>query len=316
MISKRALAACLLLLSPTAKAQQEVWSESTTETLVVNANARGPAVWKLRRGGGEVWILGTIGPMPEGLEWNRDSLKPFIAGARQLLLPPAPDVNMVDAAWFYVWHGDLLRQPRGQTLEASLPEPLRARFATVRSLVGKDADRYATDIPLVAAMRLQRDFLSSRALSRSEPRETVERMARRAGVRISRMGEFDLMPTVRAVLALPHERQRPCLEQAVDDTQRQARDAAAAADAWADGDIARVKQHYAETRLLECVARTSQQAGAVEALSVDLMVKGLDAALKAPGKSIAVISIGPLLRKDGVLDRLIALGVTVEDAPN
>lgn len=315
MTCKLVLAACLLLLTPAASAQQEVWSDANTETLVVNANARGPAVWKLRRGSGEVWILGTIGPMPEGLEWNRDSLKPFMAGARQLLLPPAPDVNMVDAAWFYLWHGDLLRQPRGRTLESSLPEALRARFATARGLADRDADRYATDIPLVAAMRLQRDFLSARELSRSEPRRTVEQMARRARVRISRMGEFDLMPTVRAVLALPHERQRPCLEQAVDDTQRQARDAGMAADAWADGDIARVKQHYAETRLLECVARASQQAGAVEALSVDLMVKGLDAALKTPGKTIAVISIGPLLRKDGVLDRLMALGATVEDAP-
>ncbi len=315
MIRKTLLTACLLLLAPAAIAQQEDWSDAASETVVVTADARGPAVWKLRRGEAEIWILGTIGPMPEDLEWNRDSLNRFIAGARQLLLPPAPDVNMVDAAWFYLWHGDLLRQPRGQTLEASLPQPLRARFAAVQKLAGEDAGRYAGDIPLVAAMRLQRDFLSKRDLSRSEPRRTVERMARRARIRITRMGEFDLMPTVRAVLALPHERQRPCLEQAVDDTERQARDAAAAAEAWAQGDIAQVKQHYAETRLLECVARASQQAGAVEALSVDLMVKGLDAALKTPGKTIAVISIGPLLRRDGVLDRLMAMGVTVEDEP-
>jgi hypothetical protein len=160
-------------------------------------------------------------------------------------------------------------------------------------------------------MRLQRDFLSARDLDRREPRQTVERLARRAHVPVRRMGEFDLMPTVRAVLALPESRQRPCLEQAVDDTFRQARDAAAAAEAWADGDIAGVEAHYAETKLLECVAAVSPQAAGVNALSVELIVKAIDKALAEGGKSAAVISIGPLLRQGGVLEQLAAQGVTI-----
>ena len=35
-------------------------------------------------------------------------------------------------------------------------------------------------------------------------------------------------------------------------------------------------------------------------------------ALDKPGKTIAVIDIGPLLRKNGVLERLKALHVTIE----
>jgi hypothetical protein len=294
---------------------QENWSQQdwgAVETVVVTAEGRGPAIWRLRRGGGEAWILGTVGPMPEDLQWNRDSLKPFIAGARQLLLPPAPDVNFVDAAWFYLWNGDLLRQPRGQTLEASLPEPLRADFATARGLARQDPDRYATDTPLVAAIRLQRDLTDARDLSRAEPRRTVERMARAARIRITRMGSFEMMPTVRTVLALPQDRQRPCLAQAVADAGRMAQQARPAAEAWADGNIAAVKAHYAETRLLECITTASQQAAAINALSVSLIVGGLDEALKAPGKSVAVISIGPLLRQGGVLEQLAARGVTID----
>jgi hypothetical protein len=293
----------------------EVWSDSlpaeAVERVTVTAEAKGPAIWRLTRGQGEVWILGTIGPMPEDLAWNKAGLQRLIAGARQVLLPPAPDVGMVDAAWFYLWHGDMLRQPDGRTLQQTLPEPLAARFATAAALTGKDASGYAGDVPLVAAMRLQRDFLSARDLDRREPRQTVERLARRAHVPVRRMGEFDLMPTVRAVLALPESRQRPCLEQAVDDTFRQARDAAAAAEAWADGDIAGVEAHYAETKLLECVAAVSPQAAGVNALSVELIVKAIDKALAEGGKSAAVISIGPLLRQGGVLEQLAAQGVTI-----
>ena len=234
-----------------------------------------------------------------------------VAGARQVLLPPAPDVGLVDAAWFYLWHGDMLRQPDGRTLQQALPEPLATRFAAAAALTGKDASGYAGDVPLVAAMRLQRDFLSSRDLDRREPRQTVERLARCAHIPVRRMGEFDLMPTVRAVLALPESRQRPCLEQAIDDTFRQARDAAAAAEAWADGDIAGVEAHYAETKLLECVAAVSPQAAGVNALSVELIVKAMDKALAEGGKSAAVLSIGPLLRQGGVLEQLAAQGVTI-----
>jgi hypothetical protein len=293
----------------------EVWSSSlpadSVESVTVTADAKGPAIWRLTRGQGEVWILGTIGPMPEDLAWNRDSLQRLVAGARQLLLPPAPDVGMVDAAWFYLWHGDLLRQPGGRTLQQTLPPALAARFAQAATLAGKTTADYDGDAALVAAMRLQRDFLSSRDLTRREPRETVERLARRARVPVRRMGEFDLMPTVRAVLALPQDRQQPCLAQAVDDTFRQARDAVAAADAWADGAVEQVKAHYAETKLLECVTAISPQAAGVNALSVSLIVKGLDQALNEGGKSAAVISIGPLLRQGGVLEQLAAKNVTI-----
>ena len=73
-----------------------------------------------------------------------------------------------------------------------------------------------------------------------------------------------------------------------------------------------VKAHYAETRLLECITAASQQAAAINALSVSLIVGGLDEALKTPGKSVAVIGIGPLLRQDGVLEQLAARGVTID----
>ena len=36
--------------------------------------APGPAVWHLTRGDSEVWILGTVGSMPDGLTWNKNYL--------------------------------------------------------------------------------------------------------------------------------------------------------------------------------------------------------------------------------------------------
>lgn len=317
----RALA-CLLLLSSAASAQNlppaETWSASipgAVESVTVSANARGPAIWRVRRGGSELWILGTVGPMPETLVWNKDGLTGLVGGARQVLFPPVADAGLVDMAWFYLWHGDLLRQPRGQTLLGGLPEGLRARFTVLARAAGQTPERYDGDMPLIAAMRLSRDFLEARKLSRDQPRDAVEKLARRARVKTAKAGEFDLMPVVREVLALPPGRQRPCLEQAVADIERQARDAVPAAEAWADGDVAQVKAHYAESKLLECIAAAAPGAQGLTVKAGDILFNALDAALKQPGKSVAVIGIGPLLRKGGVLERLAASGAVIDHPP-
>jgi len=285
--------------------------ELAVETIDVTASSRGPSFWRITRGNAEVLILPTVGLMPEDLPWNRQSLEGFIAGAKQVMLPPQPDLNLVDIGWFYIWNGDLIRQPRGQTLESSMPEPLRARFVAARNLAERDAARYAGDVPAVAAIRLTGDFSRARDLTRREPRRTVERLAREARVRIVNVGSFEVMPTVRELLRLPHDRQRICLEQAVTDTERLARDVDEASTAWADGRILEAQAHYSETRLVDCAIAQAPRAANVEVAVNTLMANAIDVALRTPGKSVAVIPLGPLVRRGGVLEQLAAKGHTI-----
>src|SRR5579859_5099393 len=55
--------------------------------------APGPAVWHLTRGDSEVWILGTVGSMPDGLKWNKDYLAELLDGARAIVMPPRPSIG-------------------------------------------------------------------------------------------------------------------------------------------------------------------------------------------------------------------------------
>lgn len=305
------LLALLALGAGVAAAQPAPIVEDGVYTVSVTADSRGPAIWRVTRGNSEVWILPTVGLMPEDLEWNKQSLTKIIAGAKQVMLPPQPDINLIDIGWFYIWNGDLIRQPRGQTLEASLPEPLRSRFAAARALAKREADRYATDVPAVAAIKLSGDFARARDLTRREPRRTVERLAREAKVKIANVGSFEVMPAVRELLNLSHDKQRICLGQVVDDTERVARDADRAANAWADGAILAAQSHYSETRLIDCATSLSPRTAGVEAMHNTMLANAIDAELKTPGKSVAVIPLGPLTRKGGVLDLLGSKGVTI-----
>src|SRR6185295_2954084 len=48
------------------------WSK--IETVIVTATPPGPALWHVVRGDSEVWILGTVQPMPKGLKWNSSEI--------------------------------------------------------------------------------------------------------------------------------------------------------------------------------------------------------------------------------------------------
>ncbi len=304
-------AICLVTLLLGAQAPLPPLISDEVYSVSVEGESRGPALWRVTRGNSEVVILPTVGLMPEDLEWNKQSLEKIITGARQVMLPPQPDLNIIDIGWFYLWNSSLITQPRGQTLEGSLPEALRARFVAARALAKRDADRYARDIPAVAAIKLSGDFARTRDLTRREPRRTVERLARAAKVKIANVGSFEVMPAVRELLNLSHDKQRVCLEQVVDDTERVARDADRAANAWADGKILAAQAHYSETRIIDCATSLSGNAAKVEIAHNTMLANAIDVALRTPGKSVAVIPLGPLTAKGGVLDLLGGKGVTI-----
>jgi len=294
---------------PDAAKAPEEWAD--IESVTVKGEP-GPAVWRLSRGASEVWILGMVGPLPRDLEWNRTAVADTLDGARALLLPPRADFNLVDIAWFLLRHGGELSLPRGQRLEDSLPPDLRGRFKAAITAIGADAEDYRTDIPIRAAVRLSQDFQRKAALGYREPRATVESLASRKRIPTVPVSHFEIMDAVRDLLKLTPDQQRACLSQAVEDVTWGQAHALAAARAWAVGDIRTVKDHYSESRLFTCVIAQVERAGDINARATAETVAAIDAALNQPGKSVALVAMGPLLRRDGVLARLKARGVTIE----
>ena len=170
-----ALAAARVCLSLPCPAQtQPDWAQ--IETVTVKGEP-GPAVWHLTRGNSEVWVLGMIGALPKGLDWNRQYLSELFDGAHAILMPPKADVGLADIAWFLIRHGGELSLPRGQILEDGLPDDLRVRFIAARDAVGGDDSDYRTDIPTRAAIRLQQDMMKKANLSGDEPRDTIRDLA-------------------------------------------------------------------------------------------------------------------------------------------
>ncbi len=126
------------------------------------------------------------------------------------------------------------------------------------------------------------------------------------------IARYEVLDAAEDVLKLSPDQQRLCLAQSVDDVDRQLTHAIPAAEAWAIGDIRGVKANYAESRLADCIIAAVHSVAGIDARNVADYTAAIDDALDKPGKSIAVIDIGPLLRRDGVLERLEAMHVAIE----
>ena len=154
--------------------------------------------------------------------------------------------------------------------------------------------------------------MKARNFEGGQPRGKIGEIARRHRIERRSVARFEAMDVVRELLKLSPAQQRQCLSQAVDDVLWAAAHAEPAARAWAVGNVRAMKTHYAESRLMNCAIGSVTRAAQIEARNVAETVSAIDAALKKPGKTVAIVNLGPLLRKGGVLEKLAAMGITIQ----
>jgi uncharacterized protein YbaP (TraB family) len=207
------------------------------EELVVRARVPGPAWWRAEDSDSTVWIIGAPAALPKGVAWNTQPLRLRFEDANALLTPVTGRVSTLGALSFLLRNGETLRSER--PLEETLTEPTRSRFIAAREALGKPASRYARWRPGVAALLLSSDFYDGLDLETDEPIDTVRAAARRARVPVRKGAAYDMTPVLREFAALDEASQIACLEDALTLVEAGRGRVRAAAEGWAEGDVAR-----------------------------------------------------------------------------
>lgn len=309
-----ACAAAMLALSaaptpPAANAPVQDWSN--VEVVVVTPDHPGPAMWHIVKGQSEVWIIPTVSPVPKDLAWDSTEIQSLLKSAKGVILPPRASLGLFEGMWFWITGGlDVLKQPEGTKLESTMPAPLHARFVAAYKRFDQDADRYEDWLGGVAALRLEGDYYTSANFTPNGPEKTIRSLAARAGVPAHATATYPAMDVIKDVPKMTPAAHLACLNWALDDIDAFSAHAAAAAQAWAKGDIAGVKAHYSETRLDACLAQNAAYTRLRETANRD-MTNAILTVLNRPGVTLAVMPMGFFLRKGGVLERLEAAGLTV-----
>jgi uncharacterized protein YbaP (TraB family) len=318
VVIKRALLAAAFALSPLAAGADDAappvqdWSKNI-ETVVVTADRQGPLIWHINKGKSDLYIVGVVGPVPKGLQWNTTGVQAALKDAKQLLMPPGATVGLFEGLWFLMWNRDAIYLPDETPMESTLSEPLRQRFVAARTRLHKDADRYSSLRVPLAGLRLEGDFLDATNLTPKEPAGTIEHLASRAGVPTKRVAQYEAIPLLKQIPKMSTAANEVCMKAALDDVEAQGAHARDAADAWATGDLDGVRANFAEVRFESCVQALPSIAALFQR-AVNDSAKAADGALSRPGKTVMVASMGTLLRQNGLLDHLKGEGLTIDAA--
>lgn len=143
---------------------------ATLDTIVVSGRVSGPRMWRVEADNGHVlWILGTLTPVPAGIEWDIGLVANRIAGAQEILWEPYYTVN-VQAGFIrkiQLGYGMLRAEgnPDGKHLEDVLPSDVYARWSHLKHEYLPGDRRIERKRPLVAASKLFQAAIRRNGLS-------------------------------------------------------------------------------------------------------------------------------------------------------
>jgi uncharacterized protein YbaP (TraB family) len=285
----------------------------------VTGERAGPGLWKVARGENAVFILGTFNPLPRRMTWRSRQVEAVLDRASQVI-PYRPDLDTsigpIKAFKMYRQWRRLRRNPDDQTLQQVLPPDLFSRFEALR-LKYAPGDLGMLELrPLLAASELSQAAIRSVGLKTDDNvAAAVLKLARQRKVPVVKLRQRVDDP--QAVLAdlgnINAVTERACLAATLARLDADVSTLRDRANAWAIGDIGKLRSQAAEEQRASCMAALTS-APRINEITAEFDKQWLAAVVSAADNqkvTLAISPIGRLLQKDGVLAQLAALGYQV-----
>ena len=305
----------LVLFGSAAFAQQAVDKvdpeANLVEELVVNARLPGPAWWKVSDADTTVYVLGVPAAVPKDLKVDESVFKRRVDGANVLIMGQEAEVSVVRLVGLALGGKRyfLSERPMRETLPPALRERFEARLAVMKK---KPDDMDEVKPAFAGFMVAHASNEGNVSISLGGATDRMRQIAKGQDIakrpRIQNLPGYSLVEAVKSLGSAPQPLQELCL----DDGLRQAASGQGGirvtAERWARGEVREVVS--ADRGFSRCLASNPSIARELREGQADA-VKAITAALKSPGKAVAVIELRSLLAEGGVLDQLRARGFTV-----
>ncbi|HSD18392.1 MAG TPA: TraB/GumN family protein [Thermomonas sp.] len=155
----------------------------TEATVIVDGAQPGPGLWLVRKGGHDLWILGTLSPLPAKMQWQSKRVEGVIANAQEVIHPPRVSLD-VKAGFFQklTLLPSMLgarKNPDGKRLEQIVSPASYARWKILKArYIGSDGgvEKWR---PLFAAQELYQEAMKKSGLDNGKSvwpviREAIE----------------------------------------------------------------------------------------------------------------------------------------------
>jgi uncharacterized protein YbaP (TraB family) len=287
------------------------------DELVVTGERAGPGLWHVHRGAAQLWILGTVSPLPKNMTWRSKQLEQVLDGTNQVLVAKPFEIGIARILWLLITERDVLMVRGGKKLADVLPPDLHARFAAQRVKLTSDANKWERFRPIIATAFLQEAALHRVGLStRLDLGKEVRDLARKHHVSIEEVKIAGIHDVLDALKAMPPATENKCVAAGLATVESGLPRLVDRASAWATGNIERIQALPEPPEVGVCRAAASVDAGAGDLLALvrRTWLEAMEQHLQSAGVTLAVVNMDMLLEPGGFLDALRARGYEV-DAP-
>jgi uncharacterized protein YbaP (TraB family) len=310
------VSACLVgcVAAATCRADQ---TQPVLDEIVVTAERAGPGMWHVHRGAANVWILGSISPLPRDITWRSRQVEQVLESTSQVLVQKPLEISVPRILWMLIADRKYLMVGGGKKVKDVLPPDLHARFAAQRSKVTDDADKWERYRPIIAAAFLQQAAFHQVNLSmRLDLGAALRALAKKHGVRIEEIKVAGVSDMLEALKTMPAVTERTCVEASLTTIESGLPRLVERAQAWAGGNVDRIENLPELKEVDACRTALDAGKGALDVIGRirQTWLQNIEKYLRSAGTTIAVINLDMLLERGGLLDELRAEGYEI-DAP-
>lgn len=287
------------------------------DDVVVTGERTGPGMWQVHRGAAQVWILGSMSPLPKGITWRSKQVEQVLNGTNQVLVQKPFEIGIARILWLLLTERSALMVRGGKRLKDVLPADLYARFAVQRAKYTDDADKWERFRPLIAAAFLQREAFHQVGLStRLDIGAAVRTLAKERKVRVEELKIAGVSDVMDALKALPPATENACVAASLVTVERDLPRLLQRADAWASGNVERIAKLREPEEIDACRAALDTGVGAAELIARmrRTWLGAIEKYLQTGGVTLAVVNMDMLIEPGGLLDELRTAGYEI-DAP-
>ena len=300
---------------------------STIAPVVVSGLQPGPRLWKVSRDGHVMWVLGTLIPLPKGMDWSPGEAAARLRESRAVLRPPkkptSASSSMIGGLALLPRALSARKNPGGKTLSEVLPADVYARWLPLKQrYIGRDrgVEKFR---PVVAADQSSPAAIVKTGLTTRDPVwsvladiiEDTKPDVRRPSITVKVEDVGKLLKQIKSSSlddTACFERTLARVEQDMEPMRRRA-------NAWAVGDIAALRAlptidaaQACQDAFLNAAVFKGRGLENLEQRAEELWLAEAERTLGDTAVSFATLPIAELLDADGYLSKLRARGYTVE----
>lgn len=296
------------------------------DTVVVSGIQPGPGLWKVSKDGRVMWVLGTLAPLPKRMEWNSADVEAKVAASGVVLMAPTVSISAKGAMFGGLFLVPSMLKARNNPDQERLADVLPAAdYARWQGLKARYLPRDGSvekRRPFVAAMELRQEAFEQQDLSwRDIVGRVVKRAADKADVPIERPNVALVVEDAKA--AIKEFASNPvddlaCFRRTLDQVENDLGTLATRANAWAQGEIAMLRDLTYTDNAQACTDALLQTGiaqrrgfGELPAQVQAAWMAAAEKALATHAQSFAVLPMARVVGGRGYLVALEQRGYTV-----